>query len=114
MSKLSHSNPDLDDVYTGEIEMSEKENSGAELSPLEQLKSYSVTGLSKELRKQLHEKKNMNVCVWDVRFYMNDDDGNELFYEWEFDIYGQDTPLSDDDKSTWIEGYLYAKREEVE
>tara|TARA_R100000900_G_scaffold7447_2_gene7642 strand:- start:16 stop:183 length:168 start_codon:yes stop_codon:yes gene_type:complete len=20
----------------------------------------------------------MNVCVWDVRFYMNDDDGNEL------------------------------------
>jgi|TARA_R110000803_G_scaffold43309_1_gene92472 hypothetical protein len=58
--------------------MSEKENSGAKLSPLEQLKSYSVTGLSKELRKQLHEKKNMNVCVWDVRFYMNDDDGNEL------------------------------------
>jgi len=43
MSKLSHSNPDLDDVYTGEEEL-----------------------------------EKMNVCVWDVRFYMNDDDGNEL------------------------------------
>ena len=43
MSKLSHSNPDLDDVYTGEEEL-----------------------------------ERMNVCVWDVRFYMNDDDGNEL------------------------------------
>tara|TARA_R110001592_G_scaffold344223_1_gene635319 strand:- start:723 stop:1004 length:282 start_codon:yes stop_codon:yes gene_type:complete len=93
MSKLSHSNPDLDDVYTGEIEMSEKENSGAELSPLEQLKSYVAS--PKKVREQ-----------WD--------EGQTKFYEWEFDIYGQDTPLSDDDKSTWIEGYLYAKREEVE
>ena len=26
----------------------------------------------------MSEEKKMNVCVWDVRFYMNDDDGNEL------------------------------------
>ena len=26
----------------------------------------------------MSEDKKMNVCVWDVRFYMNDDDGNEL------------------------------------
>ena len=26
----------------------------------------------------MNEEKKMNVCVWDVRFYMNDDDGNEL------------------------------------
>lgn len=23
----------------------------------------------------------MNVCVWDVRFYLNDDDGNEVLNE---------------------------------
>ena len=33
----------------------------------------------------------------------------DKFYEWESDKYGQDTPLSDDDKDIWIEGYLYAK-----
>ena len=41
------------------------------------------------------------------------DEGQTKFLEWESDIYGQDTPLSDDDKSIWIEGYLHAKREEL-
>ena len=75
--------------------MTKKENSGAELSPLEQLKSFSVS--PKELR-ELREQ-------WDR--------GQTKFYEWESDIYGQHTPLSDDDKDIWVEGYLYAKREEV-
>jgi len=72
--------------------MSEKENSGAELSPVEQLKSYSA--LSKELRSQWEE-------------------GRAKFHEWESDIYGDHVPLSDKDMDIWIEGYLYADRGEV-
>ena len=72
--------------------MSEKENSGAELSPLEQLKSYVAS--PKKVREQWHE-------------------GRDKFSEWESDKYGQDTPLSDRDIDIWIEGFLYAKREEV-
>ena len=74
--------------------MSKKENSGAELSPLERLKSYSARGLSKELRTQWEE-------------------GRAKFHEWESDIYGDHAPLSDKDMDIWIEGYLYADREEV-
>ena len=37
------------------------------------------------------------------------DEGQTKFYEWESDKYGQDTPLSDDDKDIWVEGYLYAR-----
>mgnify|MGYP003625465727 FL=1 len=41
------------------------------------------------------------------------DEGQTKFYEWESDIYGQHTTLSDDDKDIWVKGYLYAKKEEV-
>jgi len=71
--------------------MSKKENSKAELSPLERLKSYSVRGLSKELRNKWEE-------------------GRAKFHEWESDICGDHVPLSDKDMDIWIEGYLYADR----
>ena len=34
---------------------------------------------------------------------------NTKFYEWESDIYGQHTTLSDDDRLLWVEGYLYGR-----
>lgn len=31
--------------------------------------------------------------------------GEESFYKWEQSRYGDDSPLSDDDRELWIQGY---------
>lgn len=71
--------------------MSKKENSGAELSPLERLKSYSVRGLSKELRKQWEEEQTNHEVVLIYRYingislngreYLLDEENKELKFD---------------------------------
>lgn len=36
---------------------------------------------------------------------MSDHKANEAFYEWERIQYGEDSPLSDDDRILWVQGY---------
>jgi hypothetical protein len=36
---------------------------------------------------------------------MTDYKGNEAFYKWEQSQYGNDSPLSDNDRLLWVEGY---------
>ena len=36
---------------------------------------------------------------------MLDKPANEAFYQWEQSKYGDSSPLSDDDRLLWIEGY---------
>jgi hypothetical protein len=36
---------------------------------------------------------------------MSDYKGNDAFYEWEQSKYGDNSPLTDDDRILWVEGY---------
>jgi len=36
---------------------------------------------------------------------MSDQKANEAFYEWEKSLYGDNSPLSDDDRLLWVQGY---------
>jgi hypothetical protein len=36
---------------------------------------------------------------------MSDQKANEAFYKWEQSQYGNDSPLSDDDRILWVKGY---------
>ena len=32
---------------------------------------------------------------------------NKMFYKWESEQYGDNSPLSDDDRLLWVKGYMY-------
>jgi hypothetical protein len=36
-------------------------------------------------------------------------DATEAFYEWEQGRYNGNSPLSDDDRIVWMQGYVYAQ-----
>jgi hypothetical protein len=36
---------------------------------------------------------------------MSDQKANQAFYEWEKSQYGDNSPLSDDDRILWVKGY---------
>ena len=64
-------------------------------------------------QKQIIRENKKNKVALPKKVREQWDEGQTKFYEWESDIYGQHTTLSDDDKGIWVEGYLYAKREEI-
>lgn len=35
------------------------------------------------------------------------------FYEWEKELYGNNSPLSDEDRLAWMRGYMYARTGET-
>jgi hypothetical protein len=39
---------------------------------------------------------------------MNEQNAHDQFYKWEYEQYGNNSPLSDDDRILWVQGYLYA------
>ena len=54
-------------------------------------------------------KPKMTIDMTDPRIIQHE--AAHAFYQWEAATYGTDSPLSDYDRDTWMQGYMYAYKQ---